>query len=64
MTCFFAASYDNADIDRYYLGPALIAWTWLAILAAAARRRARRVGGGVQPVARRRPRHATGTTER
>ena len=26
----------NADIDRYYLGPALMAWTWLAILAAAA----------------------------
>jgi hypothetical protein len=35
ITCFFAASYDNADIDRYYLGPALMAWTWLAILAAA-----------------------------
>lgn len=31
-TCFFAASYVNADIERYYLGPALIAWTWLAIL--------------------------------
>jgi hypothetical protein len=36
ITCFFAASYDNADIDRYYLGPALMAWTWLAVLAAAA----------------------------
>ncbi|HEV8403109.1 MAG TPA: DUF2723 domain-containing protein [Candidatus Limnocylindrales bacterium] len=35
ITCFFAASYDNADIGRYYLGPALMAWTWLAILAAA-----------------------------
>lgn len=34
-TVFFAASYINADITRYYLGPALIAWTWLAILAAA-----------------------------
>jgi Protein O-mannosyl-transferase TMEM260-like len=33
ITCFFAASYDNADILRYYLGPALMAWTWLAILA-------------------------------
>jgi Protein of unknown function (DUF2723) len=32
LTCFFAASYVNADISRYYLGPALIAWTWLAIL--------------------------------
>jgi diacylglycerol kinase len=33
ITCFFAASYVNADINRYYLGPALMAWTWLAILA-------------------------------
>jgi hypothetical protein len=36
ITCFFAASYVNADINRYYLGPALIAWTWLAILAGSA----------------------------
>ena len=36
ITCFFAASYVNADINRYYLGPALMAWTWLAILAAVA----------------------------
>src|SRR6478735_10641709 len=35
LTCFFASSYVNADISRYYLGPALMAWTWLAILAAA-----------------------------
>jgi hypothetical protein len=35
ITCFFAASYVNADINRYYLGPALMAWTWLAILAGA-----------------------------
>ncbi len=34
ITCFFAASYDNADIGRYYAGPILIAWTWLAILVA------------------------------
>ena len=34
ITCFFAASYVNAEITRYYLGPILIAWTWLAILAA------------------------------
>ena len=33
ITWFFAASYENADIGRYYLGPALMAWTWLAILA-------------------------------
>lgn len=32
-TCFFAASYVNADIGRYYLVPWLVAWTWLAILA-------------------------------
>jgi hypothetical protein len=36
ITCFFAASYINADINRYYLGPVLMAWTWLAILAAVA----------------------------
>ena len=35
ITCFFASSYVNADISRYYLGPELMAWTWLAILAAA-----------------------------
>ena len=34
ITCFFAASYVNADIERYYLVPVLIAWTWLALLAA------------------------------
>lgn len=32
LTSWFAASYVNAEIDRYYLGPALIALTWLAIL--------------------------------
>ncbi|MEO8437398.1 MAG: DUF2723 domain-containing protein [Chloroflexota bacterium] len=36
ITCFFNASYVNADINRYYLVPALMAWTWLAILAAVA----------------------------
>ena len=35
ITCFFNAAYINAEIERYYLGPALIAWTWLAILARA-----------------------------
>ncbi len=34
ITCFFNAAYVNADIERYYLGPALIAWLWLGILAA------------------------------
>ncbi|CAN5492423.1 hypothetical protein BH20CHL7_BH20CHL7_08830 [soil metagenome] len=33
ITVLFAMSYQNADIGRYYLGPILIAWTWLAILA-------------------------------
>lgn len=32
ITCFFAASYVNADINRYYAAPLLFAWTWLAIL--------------------------------
>lgn len=33
ITVLFNASYTNADIQRYYLGPALWAWTWLAVLA-------------------------------
>lgn len=36
VTVAFSASYTDADISRYYLGPALIAWTWLGILAAVA----------------------------
>lgn len=35
VTCLFAASYTNADIERYYLGPILIAISWLAFAAAA-----------------------------
>ncbi len=31
VTWLFASSYENADIERYYLGPAVFAWTWLAI---------------------------------
>jgi len=34
LTCWFAESYTNAEIWRYFLGPALIAISWLAILAA------------------------------
>ncbi len=34
LTCWFAESYRNAEIWRYQLGPALIAITWLAVLAA------------------------------
>ncbi len=33
ITLLFNASYANADISRYYLGPSFWAWTWLAILA-------------------------------
>lgn len=33
VTAIFNASYSNADIGRYYLGPAFWAWTWLGILA-------------------------------
>ena len=33
ITVIFNAGYANADINRYYLGPILIAWTWIAILA-------------------------------
>ncbi|MEO8462648.1 MAG: DUF2723 domain-containing protein, partial [Chloroflexota bacterium] len=33
ITLVFNASYSNADIGRYYLGPIFWAWTWLAILA-------------------------------
>jgi len=34
ITLLFDTSYANADIQRYYLGPVLWGWTWLAILAA------------------------------
>ena len=30
VTCFFAASYSNAAIERYYLGPVFFGWTWIA----------------------------------
>jgi len=51
ITCFFNASYVNADITRYYVGPALMVWTWLALLAAGvvdalATGRLRAVAGG------------------
>jgi hypothetical protein len=47
ITCFFAASYQNADIGRYYLGPALMAWTWLGILAGLVAETARRLVEGI-----------------
>ena len=51
ITCFFAASYVNAMIDRYYVVPALMAWTWLAILAEGV---ARMAGTGFDDDGRRR----------
>ena len=33
ITTVFNAAYTNADISRYYLGPILWAWLWLAVLA-------------------------------
>jgi hypothetical protein len=51
LTCFFAASYTNAMIDRYYVGPVLLGWTWLAILAEGV---ARLAGTGVDADGRRR----------
>jgi len=36
VTLFFDASYINAEITRYYIGPAFIAWTWLGILGGSA----------------------------
>jgi hypothetical protein len=34
LTVLFNKAYANADIERYYLGPVLIVWTWVGILAA------------------------------
>jgi len=48
ITCFFSASYVNADISRYYVAPALIVWTWLAILGATAIDALTAVGGSGQ----------------
>jgi hypothetical protein len=31
VTCWFAASYANADIERYYLVPLLVAFTWIGL---------------------------------
>jgi len=36
VTWLFSASYANADISRYYVGPLLMAWIWLGILGATA----------------------------
>ena len=31
VTCWFASSYTNAAIDRYYLGPVLVVVAWLGV---------------------------------
>jgi hypothetical protein len=33
VTCWFAASYVNADLERYYLGPVLVVVAWLGLAA-------------------------------
>jgi hypothetical protein len=47
ITLLFNASYANADINRYYLGPILWVWTWLGILAAELAIAAGFVGGAL-----------------
>jgi hypothetical protein len=49
VTVFFSMSYVNADIERYYLGPILIAWTWLALLGATAAEQLAAAIGGEEP---------------
>ncbi len=54
LTCAFASVYVNADIGRYYLGPAVFAWTWLAVAAGVVAElvgRTRQPGGGRWPAA-------------
>jgi hypothetical protein len=34
VTALFNEAYSNADINRYYLGPILVLWSWLGILVA------------------------------
>jgi hypothetical protein len=36
ITCFFNSIFPDGAIERYYIGPALIAWTWLVVLAGTA----------------------------
>jgi Protein of unknown function (DUF2723) len=46
ITLLFNTSYSNADIERYYLGPLLWAWTWVGIGAAEVARLA--IGAGLR----------------
>ena len=63
ITLLFDKAYVNADIQRYYLGPILIVWTWLAVFAAEV---AALAGDGVAVLGRRLRGAATGprTTQR
>lgn len=47
ITVLFNKAYSNADIDRYYMGPALWIWTWLGILAAEVANLAGLLAGGL-----------------
>jgi hypothetical protein len=49
VTCWFAASYTNAAIDRYYLGPLLVVVVWLGVAAGAAVDALAGVTGGSRP---------------
>ncbi len=50
ITVVFTASYPASDIGRYYLGPALMAWVWLAVLTGVVAERAAKFGGPRLPV--------------
>ena len=53
ITVLFAATYSNARIDRYYLGPLFFAWSWVAVTGGEIVARLRGTGDGEQeaPVA-------------
>ncbi len=36
ITCFFNSVFPDGSLARYYIGPAMITWTWLAFLGATA----------------------------
>ena len=53
ITVLFDQSYQNADIDRYYLGPVLWIWTLLAIFGAELASLVMRAAAGFAPALRR-----------
>ena len=55
ITCFFNSIYPDGAIDRYYIGPALFAWTWLAVLGATGAQWLVEIVAGPSPSARPRP---------